>query len=320
MFEVEKLMTINNTKYHTFRHISDVTQTVATICHHGASVLGFDDANYFTMIVGALCHDLDHTGTNNLYHINAQTDLAIRYNDISILENHHCAQAFTLFKDPRIQMLSGMAPDLKRRVRKDMIAIILATDMSVHFALKAELDDCITRNKDFLLRDVNGHSSNGEGAASTSAAGAVSTGLNEKDKIVMMKSILHTADISNPAKKWEISKAWSDVVILEFFEQGDREKAEGLPVSMNTDRLTTHQDELSINFGDFIVAPQFISMAAGMPMFRPVLSNLIKNRDIWTGHLETRVKDMEDGLSTIEKFASRRAPMTSKLEDAAAGR
>lgn len=28
--------------------------------------------------------------------INAQTDLALRYNDISPLENHHCAVAFSI--------------------------------------------------------------------------------------------------------------------------------------------------------------------------------------------------------------------------------
>lgn len=30
----------------------------------------------------------------NVAQINAQTDLALRYNDISPLENHHCAVAF----------------------------------------------------------------------------------------------------------------------------------------------------------------------------------------------------------------------------------
>jgi hypothetical protein len=306
MFEVEKMMTVHNTKYHTFRHISDVTQTVASICHHGGKALGLDDADYFTLTVGALCHDLEHSGTNNMYHINAETDLAIRYNDISVLENHHCAQAFTLFKDTRIRLLDGMESGLQRRVRKNMIAIILATDMSMHFTLKSELDDCVTRNKGFLLSN---------GTAPTGAENGIS-GLNEKDKLTMMKSILHTADISNPAKKWSISKAWSDLVVVEFFEQGDREKAEGLPVSMNMDRLTTQQDELSINFSDFIVAPQFISMAAGMPMFRLVLSNLIKNRDTWMATLEARIKDTEDGAAVLEKYASRGTVMAAKIQEA----
>lgn len=53
------------------------------------------------MLTSALCHDLDHPGYNNVYQINAQTDLALRYNDISPLENHHCAVAFGILAKVR---------------------------------------------------------------------------------------------------------------------------------------------------------------------------------------------------------------------------
>ena len=48
------------------------------------------------MLVSAFCHDLDHPGYNNIYQVNARTELAIRYNDISPLENHHAAVAFDI--------------------------------------------------------------------------------------------------------------------------------------------------------------------------------------------------------------------------------
>jgi 3'5'-cyclic nucleotide phosphodiesterase len=35
------------------------------------------------LLVAALCHDLDHDGHSNSYHINSQSDLAQRYNDQS---------------------------------------------------------------------------------------------------------------------------------------------------------------------------------------------------------------------------------------------
>lgn len=35
-------------------------------------------------IVAALCHDLGHDGFTNVYHVNAFTDRAIRYNDVSV--------------------------------------------------------------------------------------------------------------------------------------------------------------------------------------------------------------------------------------------
>lgn len=35
-------------------------------------------------ITAALCHDLGHDGYTNGYHVNAFTDRAIRYNDVSV--------------------------------------------------------------------------------------------------------------------------------------------------------------------------------------------------------------------------------------------
>jgi calcium/calmodulin-dependent 3',5'-cyclic nucleotide phosphodiesterase len=40
-----------------------------------------------------------------------------------------------------------------------------------------------------------------------------------------MSFILHTADISHPAKKWELHEPWTDRLIEEFFRQvSERER------------------------------------------------------------------------------------------------
>ena len=96
-------------------------------------------------------------------------------------------------------------------VRKTMIELILSTDMSIHFALADQLSECVTRV--FIpLR---------------SSRAMETVVLAERDRMTILRSLLHAADISNPAKQWEISKKWSDLVVQEFYEQGDREKAEG---------------------------------------------------------------------------------------------
>ena len=41
------------------------------------------------LLVSTLVHDVDHNGLNNNFHINSQSPLAVLYNDISVLENHH---------------------------------------------------------------------------------------------------------------------------------------------------------------------------------------------------------------------------------------
>ena len=51
-----------------------------------------------SIIIAGLGHDIGHPGLTNTYHINGSTDMAITYNNISVLENFH---ASTLFKTIR---------------------------------------------------------------------------------------------------------------------------------------------------------------------------------------------------------------------------
>ena len=76
----------------------------------------------------------------------------------------------------------------------------------------------------------------------------------------------------------------------EFFQQGEREKEEGLPVSPSMDRDTTLQDELSLNFTDFIIAPYFFALTAVLPKLSEVISQIEANRGVWHGMLMARLK------------------------------
>lgn len=51
--------------------------------------------------------------------------------------------------------------------------------------------------------------------------------------------LLHCADVSNPTKPKRLQDRWAECVTAEFWEQGDREVALGLPVSPGFDRRTT---------------------------------------------------------------------------------
>jgi len=45
-------------------------------------------------IISGACHDVGHPGFNNLFLLEKRDDIAIRYNDVSILENFHVATTF----------------------------------------------------------------------------------------------------------------------------------------------------------------------------------------------------------------------------------
>ena len=52
------------------------------------------DMEAAVLLISSMVHDTDHPGVNNLYLVATRDRLALRYNDKSVLENHHIAVAF----------------------------------------------------------------------------------------------------------------------------------------------------------------------------------------------------------------------------------
>ncbi len=52
------------------------------------------------------------------YQINARTELAVRYNDISPLENHHCAVAFQILSLPECNVFANVDPEAFKQIRQ----------------------------------------------------------------------------------------------------------------------------------------------------------------------------------------------------------
>ena len=285
MNKIKSLMHPN--PYHNFQHICDVAQTTSVILLDPLCGSQLDDFDKFTLIIGALLHDVDHPGKNNNYQINAGTELAILYNDISVLENHHASTSTKILQE------TGMWDHLvsedtdKKKARTRLIEFILATDMAKHFGIAGELNKF---------------------NETTDRPDAVPAG----DRLLMMKCILHMADISNPAKDWEVSKMWSDRVTAEFLAQGDIEKNEALPVSPMCDRETTYQDESSLGFCDFIVAPYLFSVTKLAPtILIPACKVLGSNRDKWHDMLAERLNNDEEKM---KPWIAKKDAFKAKLE------
>ena len=298
---IEALMNRNNNDYHSFHHVVDVMHSSYLFLRTFKAETLLNDVEQFALVTGAICHDLDHPGTNNTYHVNKHTRLAIVYNDNSILENYHCARTFELLSQADYDVLNCLDNAQRKEVRRIMIMCIMATDMVLHFGMKANLDKLATKLTETPLAPM--------------------TLPDPKERDLVLQVILHAADVSNPGKQWQVCKDWSDHVIAEFFSQGDMEKEEGLPVSMNCDRDTTFQDELSMNFSDFIVGPFYISIANLLPHAVGSVKNLKSNRDGWFDMYKARVDaDNAEGAlkEKVAGWVGRAANTTAQFDAAIA--
>ena len=69
--------------------------------------------------------------------------LAVTYNDVSVLENHHVATLYKLLtENPDANVLDTMSSDEGVDARKQIIDMIVHTDMRHHFSLINKVGAC----------------------------------------------------------------------------------------------------------------------------------------------------------------------------------
>lgn len=221
--------------YHNHLHAADVTQSTHMLLSSQALKECFTPLEIMAAILACAVHDVDHPGLTNGYLINTGSDLALMYNDNSVLENHHIAVAFKLLQNPACDIFSSLSSKQRTSVRKMMIDMVLATDMSKHMKLLADLKTMVETKK---------------------VAGSGVLLLDEyNDRIQVLQNMVHCSDLSNPTKPWGLYKEWVEKLMHEFWAQGDREKEEGLEVSAMCDRDTANIEKSQVGFISFIVQP-----------------------------------------------------------------
>ena len=69
------------------------------------------------------------------------------YNDESVLENHHLAVAFKLLQEDNCDIFLNLSNKQRQTLRKMCIDMVLATDMSKHMSLLADLKTMVETKK-----------------------------------------------------------------------------------------------------------------------------------------------------------------------------
>mmetsp|Transcript_14330 Transcript_14330/g.29485 ORF Transcript_14330/g.29485 Transcript_14330/m.29485 type:complete len:613 (-) Transcript_14330:64-1902(-) len=228
--------------YHSSAHGADVMYTVNSFIQ--ASTVMHDSleaTDLFGALVAAAAHDFRHDGVNNAFHINTGSPLALRYNDISVLESFHSAELFILTSsDPSVNIFSCLDSGQYKEIRKLITTSILGTDMTKHFNHIADFESRLAAEK-----HINDNPEVAEHSGTE----------QRLDKFIMIEMALHCADISNPVKDIMIYKKWVNVVMTEFYQQGDKERDLGMPISAMFDRHNSSVTKTQVGFIEFIIRP-----------------------------------------------------------------
>jgi len=245
--------------YHNQIHAADVTQSMHVLISSPALEDVFSDLEVFAALFASAIHDVDHPGFTNQYLINSNSELAIMYNDESVLEQHHLAVAFKLLQEHHCDFLANWNRKQRQIFRKTVIEMVLATDMSKHMSLLADLKTMVEAKK------VSGSS--------------VVTLDKYNDRIQVLQSMIHLADLSNPTKPIDLYRSWNERILEEYWRQGDKEKEQGLEVSPMCDRGNVTIEKSQVGFIDYIVHPLFETWADLVyPDAQNILDQLEENR------------------------------------------
>lgn len=234
--------------YHNDLHGADLNQVLfAWILNSNLSnKIELKEIDLFCLFTSAAMHDFKHPGTNNLFHINLSTDVAINFNDISVLENYHLSESFKTLMKPENNFFEFIRGDEYRYVRKRIIDCILSTDMALHSKTILNI-----KTKTDLLKIRKGEN----------LENLIQDRTNQKAVVESQQEVLnmliHTGDLSHNTKSSDISYKWTLLLYEEFFNQGDKERSLGKPISFLCDRYTTTICSSQIGFLKFIIQPSY---------------------------------------------------------------
>ncbi|KAL7851904.1 hypothetical protein SRHO_G00176890 [Serrasalmus rhombeus] len=262
----------SNVAYHNSLHAADVTQSIHCLLSTPALDAVFTDLEILAALFAAAIHDVDHPGVSNQFLINTNSELALMYNDESVLENHHLAVGFKLLHQENCDIFQNLSKRQRQSLRKLVIDMVLATDMSKHMTLLADLKTMVETKKvtssGVLLLD------------------------NYTERIQVLRTMMHCADLSNPTKPLVLYKQWTERIMEEFFRQGDRERERGMEISAMCDKHTASVEKSQVGFIDYIVHPLWETWGDLVhPDAQEILDTLQENRDCQNGEFQLQLAE-----------------------------
>ncbi|XP_069179939.1 high affinity cAMP-specific and IBMX-insensitive 3',5'-cyclic phosphodiesterase 8A isoform X3 [Procambarus clarkii] len=262
--------------YHNSTHASDVLQSTAYFLNQERLKQLMDPLDVAACLIAAVVHDVDHPGKNSAFLCNTDNELAILYNDLSVLESHHAAVSFKYtHSDDRVNIYKALDRDTYKHVRKSIIDMVLATDMTKHFEHLSKFINMSGSSKT-PVKDDDTASLDG----ARYSPDLMSFGTPE-NLVIIKRMMIKCADVSNPVRPLHLYIDWAHRIANEYFTQTEEEKKRNLPIVMpQFDRTTCSIPKSQIGFIDFFINDMFDAWDA-LADVPELMGHLRRNYQYW---------------------------------------
>ena len=266
------------TLYHNSIHGADVTQTISLffLNSNAEEICSTNVLDLLSILISALGHDIGHPGFTNNFQINASTDMALTYNDISCLENFHVSKLFKTIKKDENNIFIKLNVDDYKTIRKRMISEILATDMANHGKVMGVVK---AKVENFNKENNNDNDNNNEKKKFEFLTKNPKTQFEEQQSL--LDFFIHAADLAHNTKLFKISLQWVELLTNEFWLQGDKEKELNLPVSFLCDRVGSDIPSSQVGFISGFILPTFDVLISMFPTLNYTVENAKNNITEW---------------------------------------
>uniref|UniRef100_A0A4W3IKD8 Phosphodiesterase n=1 Tax=Callorhinchus milii TaxID=7868 RepID=A0A4W3IKD8_CALMI len=237
--------------YHNWRHAFNVSQCMFAMLTTAGFHEILTDTEVLGLMVGCLCHDLDHRGTNNAFQAKSGSALAQLYGTSATLELHHFNHAVMILQSEGHNIFASLSSGEYSDIMQLLKQSILATDLTLYFELCRYVSTEMPANGNVYCH---------------------------------CRSMLMTAcDLGAVTKPWEISRQVAELVTSEFFEQGDRERAELklIPSAIFDRNRKDELPSLQLEWIDGICLPLYEALVRVNPKLKPMLNGITGNRSKW---------------------------------------
>jgi len=246
----------HDTYYHNYHHAFCVVQYTAILLRQTGGIDKLTPKEMFVALLTAAVHDVDHRGLNNAFHVNSKSQLAQKYSNASVLENHHLDVSFGIMKDATKNPLARWPQKEQLWFREEITRMVLKTDMSFHNDLTRMLEQRSKQPQPFDLS-------------------------LEEDRAVYLEAILHAADIANSVRPFAQSEILSMRIAIEFNLQAEKELSMGLPATVPIQPTILEVCKGEQGFLNHVARPYWVAMHGCFPTLEPQLLQLEENVRSW---------------------------------------
>ena len=271
--------------YHNSTHAADVMLSIYQYGVHFNINKFLFRQEQLAIYFAAVIHDYKHMGFNNNFYIRLEKDIALRYNNVSPLENYHLYEAFKLIRTNRnLNIFSNFSETSYLHIKEVAIMAVLSTDVRNHNSVldKAKRSFCVDRDEllESKLKKINIENVEEK-------PDVVKERLTDMQDLVNL--IIHCADISNPTKKFPVYTKWVDLVFKEFRNQGRKEISLNLSPSFLCEP-NVNIPKAQLGFMSGFVKPTFLLLCKILPE----LDYLVKQMDKNIEEFSKKVKEQEE--------------------------